>query len=334
MFRRILTIFTLVAVMLSVTAVTLAQDAGEVIAEGLRNPRNMSYDSEGNLYVAEAGVAGDLVNSAGAAFGATSGVTRIDADGTMRPVVTGLISSRAGDSLGASDIIVTDTSYWVLIGEVDDEAIPYSHALMEIDREHGRIVTWVDLLELELEEDPDGNPNGQSNPVDIMLMDDGSIMIVNAGCNCLMQWSADAGLSVAAAWDFETDNPVPTSVDLGPDGDLYVGFLTGFPFPEEGARIERWSDGELAETYTGLTGVTNVLVTDDGTIYAVERGVFDMASGWSNGRVVQVSMDGITPVLEGLNLPYGLVQAPDGDFIVSTGTSGGADGALIKFSAP
>ena len=77
--------------------------------------------------------------------------------------------------------------------------------------------------------------------VDAIRADHGpvSVVIANAGCNCLMQWTPEDGVSVLTAWDFSTDNPVPTSVEFGPDGDLYVGFLTGFPFPEGASRIER-----------------------------------------------------------------------------------------------
>ena len=132
---------------------------------------------------------------------------------------------------------------------------------------------------------------------------------------------------MACFWGFEDDNPVPTAVDVGPDGDVYVGFLTGFPWPENGARIERWSDGELVQTYEGLTAITGLLVTDDGTLYASEFGVFDQ--GWGPGRVVMVSDDGITPVLEDLTQPFGLAQAPDGTIAVAVGSTGADDGMII-----
>ena len=49
-------IVTIVLVLTAVMVVPVfAQD--NVVVDGLLNPRNMSFDSEGNLYVAEAGVA-------------------------------------------------------------------------------------------------------------------------------------------------------------------------------------------------------------------------------------------------------------------------------------
>jgi hypothetical protein len=322
-------LFMIVALLLPSMAFAQDDMMGDVLAEGLRNPRNFSFDADGNLYIAEAGLGGSEMTANEDPFGASSQITMVAPDGSSEVVVRGLISYREGNPLGAHDVQVTEDSIWVLLGETADFAIPFTHALVALDRETGRVQTFVDLLELELTDDPDGNANEQSNPMDLEVLDDGSVLIANAGCNCLMAWSADAGLSVAAVWSFEDDNPVPTTVDVGPDGDIYVGFLTGFPFPEAGSRIERWSGGELAQTYEGLTAVTGVLVADDGTIYASELGVFAQGEGWSPGRVVIVSEDGVTPVLEGLVQPFGLAQGPDGTIAVAVGTTGADDGMIV-----
>lgn len=321
--RRLYSGVTLIILLAALLIPASAQEGSDVIADGLTNPRNLSYDSEGNLYVAEAGTGGDLITDADEEFGATGQITRIASDGSREVVVLGLMSYLTDNSRGVQDVQVTDESIWVLLGQLADFRIPYSHALVELDIETKRIKTWVDLLNIELEQDPDGNANQQSNPVDFEVAADGSVLIVDASCNCLIEWSADAGLSVVAAWPFEGDNPVPTGVDIGPDGDVYISFLTGFPFPEGEARIERWSGGELAQTYDGLTALTAILVTDDGTIYASEYGVFDMGAGWGPGRVVTVSDEGITPVLENLTQPYGLAQTPDGTIVVATGAATG-----------
>lgn len=325
-YRRKFTVSLLLILLLSLPLLLSAQD-DSVVADGLTNPRNISFDSEGNLYVAEAGSGGDLLTSSGDTFGATGQVTRIAPDGSSDVVIHGLIAYQGGDIRGAHAIQVTDDSYWLLLGQTSDFSIPWAAALVELDRTTGRVKTFVDLLTLELEQDPDGNANEESNPVDFAVAADGTIYIANAGCNCLMAWSADAGLSAVAAWDHATDNPVPTSVEIGPDGDIYVGFLTGFPFPEGGARIERWHEGALAETYSGLTAVSGLLVTADGTIYASEYGVFNQ--GWGPGRVVMVTSDGVTPLLEGLTQPFGLAQAPDGTIVVATGANSGAGAGQV-----
>lgn len=322
MFHRILTSLLLFTLLFSTALILSAQD-GDVYADGLTNPRNLSFDSDGNLYVAEAGVGGSQVTDLGDNFGASGQVTMITPDGNSEIALMGFTSFDNVDSRGLSAVQVTDESYWVLLGENRDQRIPWSDALVELDRGTNRVMTYVDLHTIELEQDPDGNPNGEVNATDFAVGEDGTFYIVGAGCNCLLSWSAGNGVAIVTAWDFETDNPVPTSIEIGPDGDIYVGFLTGFPFPPEGSRIERWSGGELAQTYPGLTAVTGLLVTDDGTIYASEFGVFEMGVGWGAGRVVMVNDDGITPILEGVEFPFGLAQAPDGTIVVATGGSSG-----------
>lgn len=328
--------FAIVALALAAgiaAAPALAQDNPKVYAEGLTNPRNLSFDSAGMLYVADAGNGGPQMTPDDTPFGASSSIIMVAPDGKLTTVAHGLISYREGNPLGAHAVVATDTSLWVLLGETSDFTIPFTHALVELDKKTGRVRTFVDLLTAELEKDPDGNPNQQSNPTDFAVAADGTILIANAGCNCLMSWTAKDGVQIAASWPKETDNPVPTSVEIGPDGDIYVGFLTGFPWPQGAARVERWSGGQLKTTYKGLTAVTGLLVAKDGTIYAVELGVFEQGKGWGPGRVVKVAESGVTPVLENLTAPYGLAQAPDGMIVVSTGAIGGADGKILVVPA-
>lgn len=331
--KFLVAVFVLLGVYNIMPALAQDEPAGEVIVDGLRNPRNLSFDADGNLYIAEAGLAGEQRTVNDDSFGASSRITMVpynaETSSYASPVVvvSGLLSNRTPETLGATAVQVTDESIWVLIGETSDFSIPYSHALLELDKETSRIKTYIDLLTVELEQDPDGNPNQQSNPTDFAIAPDGTIYIANAGCNCLLSWTPDTGVQVARAWPFDGDNPVPTSVEVDDNGDIYVGFLTGFPWPQGGARIEHWSGDELVETFTGLTMVTGLLLADDGALYAVEfTTLFDQASGYAAGRVVRVDANGITPVLENLTSPFGIAQAPNGTIVVSV-TSTGVDAA-------
>ena len=328
MFRKILMVFSLSLIVLLLVPAVFAQEDPEVIVEGLINPRNLSFDADGNLWVAEAGNGGPLLTESDDALGNTSQVTRVTPDGEASVEVYGLTSYREGQSLGAHDVIVTDESIWVLVGESSDFRNPYTHALLELDKDTKRIKTFVDLLSIELESDPDGNANMQSNPVDFDVAPDGTVYIANAGCNCLLSWTADAGVAVAAVWPFESDNPVPTGVDVDAAGDVYVSFLTGFPWPVGEARVEKWSGGELVETFGGLTAVTSLVVTENGSIYAVEAGL----NPESPARVVQVTSDGPVAVAEGLTAPYGITQGPDGRLYVTIGSVGG-EGAVVALPA-
>lgn len=320
----------------------------EIIASDLRSPRQLFYDSDGTLYIAEAGLAGDsqlevdpetIVNA-----GLTSQISAVAPDGTYSVMVPGLPSIQIGPGnngfRGAQSIYVTDEAYWVGIGEspVGLFGLSLFRRVLQIDRETWRIGHMIDTAAGATairQPEPEAL---SSDPVDLAVSEDGILFIADAGCNCVWTWTPAVSLLPFATWDID-DNPVPTSIDFGPDGDVYIGFLSGFPFPTEGSRIERWSrEGELVETYEGLTLVTDVLVDDEGTIYAVEHaaGFGDRGFIPDSGRVVTVSPEsGVTPIMEGLRAPYGLAQAPDGSLVVSVASADATGtGMVIAVEAP
>jgi hypothetical protein len=326
---------------LGVQLPAFAQD--DVVASGLNNPRKLTYGDDGTLYIAEAGTGG--ATEAEGAFGAvtvglTSQVTAVSPDGDQSVVISDLVSTDQGfgSIYGASMVLVSEDSYWLVLGEGPKE-VPfndaYVNAVVQLDRETLEVLQVIDLLAYETDENPDGDIIS-SNPIDLAVGDDGTLYIANAGCNCVMKWTEADGIQTFASWMIE-DNPVPTSVAIGTEGDIYVGFLTGFPFPAEGSRIEQWSAaGELVHTYPGLTLVTDVLVDDEGVIYAVQ-----MASGFGDsgyipesGSVVIVSDDGLTPIAEGLNYPFGIAKDADGGMVLSVNAAFSPEdsGQVIRLS--
>ena len=116
------------------------------------------------------------------------------------------------------------------------------------------------------------------------------------------------------AW---TDNPVPTSIEVAENGDLYIGFLGAGLAPGAG-KVEHWSGGELVETFSRLNAVSDILLDGD-TLYAVQLTVFT-EQGPGPGSVVMVTADGATPIAEGLLAPFGIAQGADGALYVTFGT--------------
>ncbi len=338
--RRLLGLVLLLVGLLSLSSVAFAQDA-EPIATGLNNPRHISFDADGNLYIAEAGQGGDTdgIGPFGAAkFGETGQITVVSAEGEQSVLIPNLLSLDAGFGQieGPMAVYVTDDSYWVVVGIGPQELGEGQHveALVQYDKETLEVGAVIDIGAYETENNPDQTEELVANPSDIDVSADGVVYIVDASGNALYSWTEADGLSEFAVWvpTEGSAQAVPTSVSVGPDGDVYVGFLSGFPFAKESAVIERYSaDGELKETYTGLSYVTDVVVTDDGTIYAVEFAAGFGDFGWeSGGRVVEVSADGVEAIAEGLNFPYGLAINADGEMFVSVNTYGiTAEGALI-----
>jgi hypothetical protein len=323
---------------------------GEEFVSGLNNPRNIFISADGTLFIAEAGTGGDL-DAMGpfgpAKAGQTSQVSAVSPDGEKTVVLSELASMDAGFGQveGVMGVYATDESLWVVYGlGAQGEENPFegaiSEAVVEHDRETLEVLQTIDLRAFEAENNPDEAEEVVSNPADIAVGEDGTLYIADASGNSVIKWTVEGGAELFAAWPLGDNelSAVPTAVAVGPDGDIYVGFLSGFPYPPGAARVERYSvDGELKETYEGLTLVTDVLVAEDGTVYALE-----MASGFgdtgfipNSGRIVTVSADGIEPVVEGLNIPYGMTQDAEGNWFVTVNSAFQApdSGAVVRIAA-
>jgi hypothetical protein len=331
----------LLAILMIVIAIlpATAQDA-EVVADGLVSPRGIAYDEAGNLYVAEAGSGGEkvLLEVEGTTVngGLTSQVSMITADGAKSVVVGNLTSATdpfAAAALGVIRAVPAGDSLWLVLSDAQGMTV-FSDAVVEIDKTTTRVKTYIDLRAFEEANNSDGTEEILSNPADVAIGADGKVYIVDTGANTLLSWTAADGLQVVHAW---TDNPVPTSIEFAENGDIYIGFL-GQGLATGAAKIEHWSaDGsELVETFPGLTNVTDILVSADGSLYAVQLLILgEQGPEPSSGSVVQVTADDITPVLEGLNTPYGIAQDAEGNIVVTTNSAFGDPtiGAIVRVPA-
>jgi hypothetical protein len=258
--------------------------------------------------------------------GTTSQVVAVGSDGAVTTVFLGFNSTQDfGDYVGVQGVMVDDETIWLVLGD-GPSGFPFNHAVVGLGKASGRVHTYIDLYSFEADQNPDGEDIA-SNPSDIAADDAGTLYIIDTSGNSLLTWTGEDGLQLFHVWE---ELPVPTSVVLDGDGNIYVGFLTAFPFPAGDATIEKWSPaGELLETYEGLTGVTDVQVGEDGTIYAVQIADGYGDNGWNpnSGSVVTVSADGITPVAEELPYPYAMAFAPDGSIAVSVNSSFSPEGS-------
>ena len=316
-----------------------------IIASGLRQPRQLMYTTDGTLYIAESGWGGDAALTTVATktvqAGLTSRISMVSPDGKQSVALDGLPSTADNPQpnfQGAFGIYVTDGSYWVSFGEgpsLKGRAFPLFQNVVEIDRKTTRIKRFVDTYTPAVEAKQPSADDPWSNPTDFAVAKDGTVYIADASCNCVWSWTEKGGLKMVVKWDIK-DTPVSDSIAIGPDGDLYVGMLTGFPFKPGTARIERWSGGKLKQTYAGLSMVADVLVTKDGDVYASEYAEFgDKGPKPASGKVVLFKKDGksFDAVMDGLTMPYGLAQNPkDGSIVVAVYAAGDKDGkgAVIK----
>jgi hypothetical protein len=356
MFRKKLALAVLGMSLLAVPA--MAQDATPeateggmppmpgAIATGLSGPRGLSYDADGNLWIAEAGSGGSIVlpadpnategpGASESTIGLSSQVSMVAADGTQSVAIPFLFGvATPSESLGVAVAYNQGDAAWlVMSGAGPSPVVPtYAGYVLKMENVNGnwRIADSIDLYANEAANNPDGADPLDSNVNNIAWDADGTLYIVDTGANTIFTWGEN-GLT---PWHIWTDDPVPTVIRFAADGSAYVGFLGQGIAPGAG-KIEHYSaDGsELIETFGGLTAVTDIAIGQDGNVYAVQliTAFGDQGPDMMSGSVVMVNADGATPVAEGLFMPYSLAQAPDGSWAVSIGTlAGPGNGAVIK----
>jgi hypothetical protein len=307
----------------------------QVVAEGLNSPRQITVAEDGSIFIAEAGIGGEEMGidvfGGETPIGNSARVTVVSPDGEQSVYLDGLFSrGYFGGYLGAHKFMQVDGMDWLLMGEglptenMPADAPPVSALVTVADAE---LTVVADLLAAETAENPDGE-DIVSNPTDFAVGADGAIYIVDSSANTLWGYTEADGVTVAASWAvMDGVSAVPTSIEVDADGSIYVGFLGGFPFlpSDQGgtARIERWENGEVAEIFTGVNLVTDFIVAEDGTIYAVQFADSFGDAGYTpdSGSVVAVTADGLEVIAEGLPYPYGITMDANGDLLVGINTT-------------
>ena len=322
----------------------------EVIASGLDNPRGLAFDRRGALYVAEAGTGGAGPCFPGpegptVCFGESGGVTKITKHGQWR-VVSGLGSianEGTGEfGIGPSDVAFAGKTMFVTEGLGLD--LEFSNTVPELadmgqllavsKKHHGhgvKVVTVADLAEFEDAFNPTGDEENV-NPNSVILSRKG-VIVSDAGANDLLLVKRHGRIKVLATFPnrtvgADTFDEVPTSVQRGPDGALYVGQLTGFPFIPGAANVYRvGKHGHVSVFATGFTNIIDIAFDKWGRLYVLEIFKNGLLSGDPTGALIRVSRNGTqTEVMsDGLITPGGLAIRGHSAYVSNCGTcaSGG-----------
>jgi hypothetical protein len=345
-----------------------AQAPLQVIASGLDNPRGLAFGPDGALYVVEAGRGGSSPlclpeNSAPPGrfrcYGPTGAVTRITGIGVQERVVTGLpsLAVPGGDAAtGPHDIDFGFGNAFITIGFGGDPAVraPFIAAGIGL----GNLVrvlpngTWsyvVDLSAYETAANPDGGAI-DTNPYGLRVLADQAIF-TDAGANALLRIGLDGRVSTLAAFPNRlVPSPlggivpmqsVPTSVSLAPDGNYYVGELTGFPFPVGAAQVYRVppQGGTPVVVATGFTNIIDVVIDRNGVGYVLEHdadGLFAPLGPSEGGRLTRVTRDGTRTVIAstGLVRPGALAIGTDGAIYVTNRSVSAGGGEVVRIVVP
>jgi hypothetical protein len=323
----------------------------EVIAAGLDNPRGIAFSPDGRLYVAEAGRGGSgncitIGDGQQACYGETGAITLIDPLGIRAPerAVTGLPSIAPAGGFGAGgpvDISFLGSGNAQVAMGLGAEASARATLGGKGDL-LGRVLQvnagggWkagADIAAFEEAANPvpttaDSNPYGVAAlPSRHLVADAGANAIFEVRSNGQIRTLAAFPARMVAAPPFLGLPPgatipmqaVPTTVVQGPDGWIYVGQLTGFPFPVGGANIYRVpSQGGAPEiAASGFTNIVDMAFDRHGVLYVLQIGNGLAAPGGpplaAPGKLIRVNADGTqTVIYANLFYPGGLAIGPDG----------------------
>ena len=332
----------------------------EVIAEGLSEPRGLAFGpGKKELYVAEAGEGGDGPSAAhpilrDACYGKTGVITRIDEKGVKSAVKN--LGSIAGpvEGLGPHDVSIHGRQLAFTTGFAGPPELRAQFG-REAERTLGYLMTSplkgghqsgnvsrvADLVAYEDDANPAGGPS-TAIPSAFSRKESGPTLRMPAGTT---SWpSAGPGVSrrspcslidwflLGAGW-FPM-NAVPTTVVRGPGGDLYVGQLTGFPFPIGGARVYRVEEGEAPEIYAdGFTNIIDIAFGKDGSLYVLEIAHNSLLAAEPEGALIKVDPSGDREIIaEDLFFPGGVALGKDDEIYVTNCGVCFDDGEVLRIN--
>ncbi len=349
------TVSLLAALMLLFTptqSATAAVGGWEVVASNLSNPRHLTFDADGNLYIAEAGMGGDTcVNpdpenpDLEVCYGRTGAITKVTPDLTQSQMVSDLISLAiyfepdanaevtgpngvTVDASGEVYAVVGLGAHPMARGLFGDEGMNLGQIVHVMD---GSWMNVADVAAFELT-NPTGD-NVDSNPYDIHATEDG-FLVADAGGNDVLMVSLDSmPPTIAAHTTFPTategHQAVPTSIAENAAGQYFVGQLTGFPFPVGAANVYHIMEGMDPMVHAdGFTNITDVAFDEMDNLYVLEIAANGLLSGDPTGAIYQVAPDGtrttilerpctFNPADQALCAPAGLAVGPDGMLYVT-----------------
>lgn len=344
-------------------------EVAQVVA-GLVEPRFLTVSADAVIYYTEAGAAGDEpIIASGEALGEdvtgeqvsqrgmTGRLSAIPPDGIVTPLVEDFWSYlfEGTEIVGPAGVAVDNAgSAYVAVGApgpfvANIDLTGEEGALFQVDLATGERTVIADLAAYEIEENPDPVAI-DSNPYGVAFAD-GVVYVADAGGNTVIGVDVATGEVFTAAVtgglpvEFlgPEGNPfrdgadeidsVPSGVEVGADGTLFVANVTGGPFPPGLAPVLAYdADGAESVFASGLTMLGDLAFSSDGTMYVTQISASPLEE--APGQVVRVSPEGDHEVvIDGLIFPAGLAfDNADNLFVINRSANIPGGGEILRFT--
>tara|TARA_Y100001936_G_C16076521_1_gene674373 strand:- start:688 stop:1749 length:1062 start_codon:yes stop_codon:yes gene_type:complete len=290
-----------------------AHNERTIVVDGLTSPRGLVITDDGRLLVAETG-GGRLIEVAQDRTSRSLTEKRLPHSLNTGP--------DAAYRAGPSAISLLNDDIYFIVGEFRG-----SHSARMF-----RLGGESEFEPVTPATDPQASlRNRFSNPYDIVDAPEVNGWIISdPGGNSLVKVDIDGNIHDYVVFenfsipDHEVPiEMVPTGISRGPDNAVYVGFLTGFPYPNGEAAVWRVEDlnndgdamdeGETELYATGFTTITDITFGPDGTMYVAEfsTNTKDVFSGgdysvnsvahpgrvlkWENGTTTVIASSAVSP---------------------------------------
>lgn len=289
--------------LLSLSTPVQAQNFNQrVIVNNLNSPRGLTLDSQGNLYISEAGFGGDsdlCIPSPSAqgeelCYGDSGAIAILDTNtGDLTRPITNLPSLAlpdGSDASGIHDLYFNNNGELLgvigLAGDPNlrdsDLNIPAFGSLININLTQPP--SWsirTDIAAFERDNNPDAG-DLISNPYSLITQGNNTY-VIDAGGNSLLRVDNNNQVSLETVFPItnvanpipDLPNPfpmqsVPTGMIIAPDNSIYIAEYTGLPFPPGEADIYRWDGTTLSTVASDFTNLIDVAFDSNGNLYALE----------------------------------------------------------------
>ncbi|MHC5594940.1 MAG: ScyD/ScyE family protein [Nostoc sp.] len=239
---------------------------------------------------------------------------------------------------------------------------PLLGQLYKVDLNTGSLSSIFDFAKYEITKNPD-NGDVVTNPYDLTVSGD-TAYVVDGGGNTAYKIKLDGSESQAIAIPktiiSDSDLPpglevppglldelpggkiaiqaVPTGGAIGPDGALYVGEYTGFPYPAGKSKIFRIGKDDKPEVFLdGFTHITDLTFDKNGNLLVLQFSDTSQLGGDITnlpGSLIEVAPDGTRTTLvaagQGLDSADGIDIGPDGKIYITNRGVGPGLGEVLR----